>query len=935
MSKLDFYISAFPTQVVSQNDRMMVTYSDGNVVDKGLIPGYADKELVNPYIDDRGYLKWFYPDETEHGGYLVRVDTDVEIVTSQVTNYGLFSGSSRTDLNDTYRTFKQAKLLLEDTYLPICLQRYWPDITTGNEVYRDGNGNRLTTSHPINSASYSMISLTDFTTNARHYFPNNNDYAYYQWEFADAQVICGVVASLWYSEEMPWEFEISNDGINWYFVKESVVKFDDNRFSDPTVIENTLASGMENSGYYVPFDKPVTAKYLRMIAPQEGRTNRWRGAQIFVPITNLRNVSFFLNYDEIYFDFNSFEVIESTDEVFVKENLEEKESNAKNVESSESLFVGKVTQDNVVNYAEPVVFDTVSNTVQGLSNRFGGLILDPDIYEARISGLPKLNLDNNNIALKGDDQYSKHYGVALGVVDESTGLVISEIKFLPASTGCIGHESIKTINGSDDELTWKSLFKSSNVGNEYFLGNTEMIMELDYHKTLTSFQFLSGYAYYQNIADIDIYTSDNGINWNHLTKCNYRSVGRRALTDKELVNVRTKWIKIVPNNTAESRFGLTKIFIGTDDVDTSTCETLLKFEITKRTTVTFRNFNKTSYNWNDVKLELYRTDFTNKAAAYQDTVNGNEEILIKVNDSESSQKLNDGSEIKFIVNTYNSIVNTPTEDITLTGTNRFRYFYNSWNWDYPVSNIRNIQTDKIYVTDQLEPTEVITEFTNEVEFSKFFERFGNSGQETISRSLLTWDHDDAPRTNLKFKVPNRIEIYKFDEATQEWVYIKSIGSGTNLHHRSGDADTLSDIKLSIDGEQRTGDGKLRTFDLGEKHVAKKVKYVCHGDPASGGRLSIDVMGVGELMENPPVTFKSPNAFQLWKMSKISTEMNAPLIIRKIKSDGSKVDMSDKEIYVSKHEVEEFIQVTETIPPGQYEITTEGHLDDYGWYIKGV
>lgn len=920
MSKLNFYISAFPTQVVSQNDRMMVTYSDGNVVDKGLIPGYADKELVDPYIDDKGYLKWFFPDETEHGNYLVRVDNEVEIVTGQVTEYGLYSGSSRTDLNDTYRTFKAAGIFLEDTFTPICLRRYWPDITTGNEVYVDGNGNRLTTSHPIDSASYALINLAEFTTNARHYFPANNDYAYYQWEFADAQVIFGVVASLWYSETSPWKFEVSNDGINWYLVKETPVKYDGNRFPTPDTIEGDLKNGMENSEYYISFDKPVTAKYLRMVAPQEGRSNQWRGIQMFVPITNLRNISFFLNYDEIYFDFNSFNVIESAEKVFIEENLKDIPTNAENAYSTESLFKGEVTRDSVVKYAEPIVFNTVSNTIDGLGNRFGGLVLPPGVYQARITGSPKLDLDINTIAWKGDAQYAAHQGVACGFVDEASGQVTSEIKFISAITGGLGEESIKSIDGNQDVNYWQRLFKPNEVGTSYFLGDTEMIIELDYHKTLTSFQFLSGYAYYQNIADIDIYTSDNGTNWTHLTKCTYRSIGRHALTDKELVNVRTKWIKIVPNNTAETRFGLTKIFIGTDDVGTASCEAIMDFEMVNKGTVTFRNFNKTSYNWKDVKIELYRTEFTNKA------------MLINVNFETVDGPLVDViSETKF--NVENSIVNTVTyqnpmtelPNVSLTASNTST----GPNVNRVVDHLRNPAYQYHWGSDSTtEPVEIINEFESPFTFDSIMEKIGDTRRPGVA------DYKYSHGATYLFRAPRIVEIFGFNDVSGEWEFLDSIGGGIKDYMNEDDALTNSNIHRGIDGSMRTDDFVDRVFRLSKEHTYKKVKYVLHGY-SDGFPLGAAMLSVTKLnLQNSSLTFISSSPFEIWR--KVKAEKTASLVsVEHDDLNGNIMDVSDKILYDEIGPANTLVKYTDVIPPGKVTFTFIGPYDDSAWIIKGA
>lgn len=937
MSKLEFNISAFPTRVDNIDDKLHVTYSDGSTINKGLIPGYADKEVVNPYIDDKGYLKWFYPDETEHGNFLVRVDTEVKIEIASVNTFGLYEGMSRTDLSDTYRTMKQSNILLEDTYSPLVLSRYHPDITSGTREYVDGNGNKLTCSEPTTNASYGMYQLTDFTTNARHYFSQGLADAYYQWEFKDAAYLTGLVASLWYSETAPWKFEYSNDGINWTLIDEQPLKYDGNRFGSPESVENALRNDIMGCGYYHHFPNPVTCKFLRLTAPFAGRSNVWRGIQIFVPITNLRNVAVSMEYSNVYFDIDSFSTLESADQIFLSENLKERDSNAENAITTESRMVLEITDDKISKYMEPIVFDKkLTNTIQGASNLFGGLILPEGNYFARLTGVPSIDNTSPAIMHKGEDAFTNHYGVPCCFFDESTGLPISEVKIKSASNKTLGLEAIKQVVGYPDRNTYKTLFSDRAVGNTYFLGNSELIIELDYHRDISTIQFLSGYAYYQNTLEVEVYASDLGVDWTLIGTCNYNVASRHNLSDRQQVNARTKWLKIVPKNTADTRFGLSKIFIGTDETATASEETIFNFEVLSERTVTFRNIHKSSFNWKGCKLELYRTEFTNKAANYLGNVNGNDEILINVDDSESSYPLNDNTSVIFTPIEFNSIYHTAAENISLSGTKNFTYYYNSWNWQYKIGGLRTIRNDRIYVTDQLEPTEVVTEFTEEIEFEYFFERFGNSGDTNdASRHLLRWDYDDAPSTNLKFKAPNRIEIHIFDEVLQDWVYVKSVGSGTNLHHQSGDAENLSDIKLSVTGEKRTGDGKLRHFYLGDKYRAKKVKYVCHGDPETGGRLYMDYMGVGYLNENPPVQFKSPNAFQLWKLTKESVESNFNLIIRKIEADGAKTDMSDKEIYKGKYDSVDFIQFTETLPAGHYEITSLGYLDDSGWYVKGV
>tara|TARA_Y100001956_G_scaffold82973_1_gene107673 strand:- start:73144 stop:75945 length:2802 start_codon:yes stop_codon:yes gene_type:complete len=933
MSKLEFNISAFPTRVDNIDDKLHVTYSDGSTINKGLIPGYADKEVVNPYIDDKGYLKWFYPDETEHGNFLVRVDTEVKIEIAPVNTFGLYEGMSRTDLSDTYRTMKQGNVLLEDTYTPLVLSRYHPDITSGTREYVDGNGNKLTCSEPSTNASYGMYNLADFTTNQRHYFSQGLANAYYQWEFKDTAYLTGAVACLWYSETSPWKFEYSTDGINWTLIEEKPLPYDGNRAGDPLFIQGKLTDDIMGCGYYHHFPKPITCKFLRLTAPFAGRSNVWRGIQIFVPITNLRNIAVSMEYSNVYFDIDSFSTLESADQIFLSENLKERDSNAENAITTESRMVLEVTDDRVSKYMEPIVFDKrVTNTIQGASDLFGGLILPEGNYFARLTGVPSIDNTSPAIMHKGDDAFSNHYGVPCCFFDETTGLPLSEVKIKSASNKVLGLEAIKQIVGYPDRNTYRTLFSDRAVGNTYFLGNNELIIELDYHRNISTIQFLSGYAYYQNTLEVEVYVSDLGVDWTLIGTCNYNVASRHNLSDQQKVNARTKWLKIVPKNTADTRFGLSKIFIGTDETATATEETTFNFEVLSERTVTFRNIHKSSFNWKGCKLELYRTEFTNKAAAYQTDVNGSTTVLIEVNDSESAQKLNDGSDINFNRIHVNNIFDR--DDYTLEGPDH-------WNWNGRTLPIENLKVTgrisgthpwNMYGLQNVEAGEIITEYPEPITFTHFIERIGDSD---YSSSDVDYDYRVVITGNyFYFKAPTRIEIEGFNESTQQWEKIKSIGAGQKAHYNNNDSETLSDITEDVDGVRRVADMKTRAFDLGGSYTYKKIKYICHSD-GQGASMGIDIMGVGALGENPPVKFRAPNSFQLWKMAKVNPDINAKLIIRKIESDGTIVDMSDKEIYVDKHETVDFIQMTETLPPGNYEITSKGYLDDSGWYIKGV
>lgn len=937
MSKLEFKISAFPTRVDNIDDKLHVTYSDGSTINKGIIPGYADKELIDPYIDDKGYLKWFYPDETEHGNFLVRIDTEVKIEISQVPSFGFYEGMTRTDHNDTYITMKANSVFLEDTYVPLILNRYHPDITSGIEFYVDGHGNKLTTSHPINNASYALINLADFTTNTRHYFPANNDYVYYQWEFTDVQYLTGLVASLWYSETSPWKFEISNDGIIWELVDEKPLKYDGNRHPTPGAIENALRNDLMGCGYYHHFPKAVTCKYLRLVGPQAGRSGQWRGAQIFVPITNLRNIAISMDYSKVFFDLDSFSTIESSDRVFLKENLVEKPSNAENAISLESRMLLEITQDKISKHMEPIVFDKqISNTIHGASNLFGGMVLPEGNYFARLTGTPSLDTSNPSAMLKGDPKYDNHYGIPCCFFDESTGLPTSEVKFLSVTNNALGMESIKQIVDWPDRNAYSTLFDTRNVGNTYVLAADHLIIELDYHRTITSFQFLSGYAYYQNILQLEVYTSDDGINWSLTTTCNYPAATRHNLSDIQEVNVRTKWIKIVPVNELDNRFGLTKIFIGTDELARSADETTFNFEVLSDRTVTFRNIHQADFNWKGCKLELYRTEFTNKAAAFLQNVNGNDEVLVEVNDSESSKSLNSGELIPFRQITENGIYDLPLK--SLTGPTHW-----SWNsWSLPINYLKTTGSGPIgnsiypqwrfYGLANKEAAEIITEYDEPYTFTHFMERIGDADR---SANDLKYDYVVSISGNYwYFRAPTRIEIEGWNEETQLWEKIKSVGSGQKPHYTYNNSEALSDITEDINGEKRVGDQRTRVFDLGGTYTYKKVKYILHSN-GSGAYMGMDIMGVGNLKENPPIKFKSPNDFQLWKMTKVNGATNGKLIIRKIEPDGTKVDMSDKEIYQDKYSSVDFIQFTETLPAGQYEITSLGYIDDSGWYVKGV
>lgn len=406
-----------------EDDILTMIKSDGSKQLVGRLSGYSDSELVNPTIDENGFLITYGPERNVTLKIKFKPTASRIETTTQVKGFGTYEDS--TDKDFLSERMESGGDLLGMTngekYLYV---RDRPLMTReGVTAYRNG----VTCSISSATTTYPYVLSETNSTNVSIYSAEHHA----TWIFPQPIKLAGFVLFSYHNTYLNEIYvEVTDDGVNWYELGNFRPGYN-GRLADPDKINFTLDADGNADGIH--FLENVVVRGLR-VTPRYGNIYLIKFSP-FVNVTDFMTVTNH-NYKEISIDENIFSLNETNSDISISyADVNSTPTDLGNCKSDARRISFKFNKGQVLNTISAIIFDQLNEFAPGKSALFeysnfrGRITLEPGDY------LIDLNLEivfSNDFRKSNEDEpayWLMSIPTALAIEDVSSGELLTDVRY--------------------------------------------------------------------------------------------------------------------------------------------------------------------------------------------------------------------------------------------------------------------------------------------------------------------------------------------------------------------------------------------------------------------------------------------------------------------------------------------------------------------------